>query len=84
MPLPDNTIRHLSHSSFLVKLDGLTPIFDYALDDGETGIRDSLETGVIRPEALAGEAASATPTFTPSNALCATCAWRPSGPAPMR
>ena len=55
MSLPDNTIRHLSHSSFLVKLDGLTLIFDYALDDGETGIRDSLETGVIRPEALAGE-----------------------------
>lgn len=55
MPLPDNTIYHLIHSSFLLKLDGIVMIFDYYVDEAGAGAHDGIRTGVIRPEILAGE-----------------------------
>ena len=53
--LPDNTIWHLIHSSFLLKLNGMVMVFDYYLDPAKTSDRDDLRTGVIRPEVMAGE-----------------------------
>lgn len=53
--LPDNTIWHLIHSSFLLKLNGKVMVFDYYLDPADTSDKDDLRTGVIKPEALAGE-----------------------------
>jgi L-ascorbate metabolism protein UlaG (beta-lactamase superfamily) len=55
MPIPDQSIRHLGHSSFLLKLNGIVMIFDYHVDPARTSPGSDLGNGVIRPEALAGE-----------------------------
>jgi L-ascorbate metabolism protein UlaG (beta-lactamase superfamily) len=55
MPLPDNTIVHLIHSSFLLKLNGTVMIFDYYMDAAKTTANDGLHNGVLQPEVLAGE-----------------------------
>ena len=53
--LPDNTIWHLIHSSFLIKIDGIVMVFDYYVPSEEIKEEDGLQTGVIRSEVLAGE-----------------------------
>ncbi len=55
MPLPDNTIWHIIHSSFVLKLNGIVMIFDYYEDTDGMSAAGSLDTGVIGPETLAGE-----------------------------
>jgi L-ascorbate metabolism protein UlaG (beta-lactamase superfamily) len=52
--LPDNTIWHLIHSSFLLKLKGIVMLFDYYTEAG-TPADAGLDSGVIVPAALAGE-----------------------------
>jgi L-ascorbate metabolism protein UlaG (beta-lactamase superfamily) len=54
-PLPDNTIRHLLHSSFLVKIKGIVLIFDYYTDNAGTPTNAGLDNGVIVPDVLAKE-----------------------------
>jgi L-ascorbate metabolism protein UlaG (beta-lactamase superfamily) len=53
--LTDNIIRHLSHSSFLLKLDGLVMVLDYYRDPSNLPEDAGLETGVVRPEVLVAE-----------------------------
>jgi len=53
--IPDNTIRHLIQSSFLLKLDGKVMIFDYSIAPDQISDDRGLETGVIRPETLINE-----------------------------
>jgi L-ascorbate metabolism protein UlaG (beta-lactamase superfamily) len=53
--LPDNTIWHLIHSSFLLKLDGIVMIFDYYLPPRGVVSADGLSSGVIDPEAMVNE-----------------------------
>lgn len=55
MPIADNTIHHLYHSGFLMKLDGLVMIFDYFADPEKSSADTGLEDGVICPDQLAGE-----------------------------
>ena len=55
MSLPDNTIRHLDHSSFLLKYNGIAMIFDYFLDPAKTPDPGGLDNGVIDPALLADE-----------------------------
>jgi L-ascorbate metabolism protein UlaG (beta-lactamase superfamily) len=55
MSLPDNTILHLIHSSFVLKLDGVVMIFDYNLDPDKTTVDEGPQTDVVRPEALEDE-----------------------------
>lgn len=50
MPLPDHTIRHLSHSSFLLRLSGLVMVFDYFGQPSNT----NMACEAIQPEDLDG------------------------------
>lgn len=55
--LPDNTIWHLNHSSFLLKRAGIVMIFDYfePRSHRQTAPEQALGKGLIRPEVLKEE-----------------------------
>lgn len=55
MPIPDNTIHHLAHSSFALKIHGKLFIFDYHMDPEELKAGDGLHNGCIRPQEIADE-----------------------------
>jgi len=54
MALPDETIWHLTHSSFALKLHGKLFVFDYFTPESERQGR-SLSEGFIDPEEISGE-----------------------------
>jgi L-ascorbate metabolism protein UlaG (beta-lactamase superfamily) len=55
MFLSDNTIRHLGHSSFMMKIDGLIMIFDYCGPGLNRVAGGKADPDTINPKALAAE-----------------------------